>query len=501
MNLLVYLRFLRPLRSLVVVAIYTLLAELWGKSLLGLETVTSSFLALAVALPLLLGFFVAGAALEPMHRPFALVLPNIRRRQRANAAVSVLIAAVVATCGATWWANATVSPVATFGLACALSALPCLDRHQRLGGQAGGLAAFLGWLSTCWVIGPKLALAMNTIPWLFLLGGLGICAASLVQGFSRGSFRARADILFIAYQTNFSSYLFHRGMVARWQAEVMAHRNRQKTSRSAPGRDWVVRSIGASSIDWMRVFWHANFGARKQGSFLNVQLGFAAAILVYTFTLLGIIYFIGQKDIWAILAQLAAPDPKMFTTKTAAGVGVNFMLLLPGMAMVCASLTLRPQLAYPISRLRLARVVFWQAVVQWTAALVVPATTIFLVSLVGQIISGHFLPGYGLPALLAVDLPLAVLLPLLVATGTVRRPTFRLLATVPIAIAIISAGVTRPHLSGYVLSLPGILGMLGSIAASQWLLWHRLHRQYATSDLTLGTGFVNPLALGTITPH
>jgi hypothetical protein len=489
MNLLVYLRFLRPLRSLIFIAVYTALVKVLGRDLLHLDPSRASFFALAVTLPLLLGFFIAGAAHEPMHRPFALVLPNIRRRQRMAAMVSVLIAALAATCGSTW-VGSTVSPVATFGLACALIALPCVNRRQFLFVQAGGVAAFLGclWLGLAAVA--KLALTMNSVPWLFLIGGLAICAASLIRGFSRESLRGRASTLFIAYQTIVFSYLFHRGMVARWQAEMAAHKNIQKKGRSALGRDWPIRLVGTKSLDWMRVFWHANFGRRKQNSFLHVQLMFSIITLVVASIFLGFMHIFGQKEFWATLGQLATLDQKMFTTKMAGALRVNFLMLQPAMAVVCALLLARPQLPFPISRKRLAQVVFWQAVVQWASALVVPAGTIFLVSLIGQAMAGKPLLGYGLPALLAVDLPLAALLPLLVAADTIRWPSLRILSAIPIVLAIMLMAVTRPHWTNYVLTLSGILGMLVATAGSQWLLWHRLHRQYATSDLPLETGFV-----------
>ena len=495
MNLLVYLRFLRPLRSLVVVAICTLYAGwLWGQNVLHLDHAAAWFDALAVALPLLLGFFIAGAAHEPMHRPFALVLPNIRRRQRAAAAVSVLIAAFAATCGAIWVVP-TVSPVATFGLACAFSALPCLDRRQWLYGMAGGLAAFLCWLLLGVVAGAKLTLVLNAAPWLFLLGGMAISVASLARGFSRESLRIRSGTLFISYQTGFCSHLFHRGMVARWQAEVLAHRNRQGKGPSPAGRDWTVRSVGTTSLDWMRVFWHAKFGARKRNSFLHMQLIFAVMTLGAVAVLPGVAYYFGKKDYWAVLAQCAAPDMNMFTEGAIVGIGINFMMILPGMAMLCTMALVTPQLAYPISRVRLARVVFWQSVAQWAVALVVPVTSLFIASLLGQFMSGQFRPGYGLPALLAIDLSLAVLLPLMVAAGTVRGPVLRIITAVPVGMAIFLAVFSRPSWGSYILTLPAVLGVLAATAAGQWLLWHRLHRDYATADLTLDTGLAQLIRL------
>jgi hypothetical protein len=50
----------------------------------------------------------------------------------------------------------------------------------------------------------------------------------------------------------------------------------------------------------------------------------------------------------------------------------------------------------------------------------------------------------------------------------------------------------RPH---FVLTLPGLLGVLGATTASLWFLWHRLRRQYATIDLLDVPGFPRPLGL------
>ncbi len=489
MNLLVYLRFLRPVRSLVGVAIYTAVAGNCGRYVLKLDPGTAWFIALAVALPLLLGILIAGAAHEPMHRPFAQILPNIRQRQRNAATASVLIGALAATCAATWAAPA-VAPVATFGLACALIALPCIDRHQLLGNQAAPMAAFLGWLFAGKALGPNLARAMNATPGLFLLGGLAVGVASLTRGFSRASLRARAHTLFLAYPTGAFSLLFHRDMMANWQAEVIAHSRRQGKGSAAVGRDWSGRSVGATSLDWMRVFWHANFGARPRGSFLRVQSTFVIMTLAYAVIMPGALKLMGQAEFWPTLAQLSGPDPKSFpAAKNSAAL---CLLVQSFTAVACVCLVFRPQLAYPVSRARLARVVFGLAAAQWAVALVLPAATIFLVSLAGQAVTGRFLPGLGVPGLLAVDLPLAVLLPLLVAAGTLRRPVQRILAAVPIGMALMLLAFARPH---FVLTLPGLLGGLGATTASLWLLWHRLRGQYATIDLLNVPGFPRPMGL------
>lgn len=500
MSLKSHVRFLRPLRSLIVMAPYAWVAMNLGQYQAHLDVRTARFNALAVALPLLLGIAIAGAAHEPMHRPFALLLPDLRRRQRRAAGISVLVAAFAATCAACW-VDPTVPPLATFGLSGGLCALPCLDQHRRLRGMAGVLTACLSWIAVGIVPGAGLAAAMKVTPGLFLLGGWAIAAASVGQGFSRASARARAGTLFIAYQTVAFSLLFRPGMLARWQAEVARQWNRQTAGAAPPGRDWPARQVGPSAREWARVFWHANFGARRRGSYVQVQLAFAAIILVNLLLLPGIAAIFGGSGYWRTLAQCAAPDVANFGSAVDTGVGAVAMLLHPGIAAMIALMILRPQLAYPISREQLARTAYCQALTQWVSALLGPTAAVLLASLAGQIVSGQALPGYGLPALFATDLVLAVLLPLLVATGTVSRPSRRLLCAAPLLLAILLTAFTRPLWSPTLLTWPGMAIMFSASAGSQWLLWQRLRKEYATKDLVFESGRVDPLGFGTAQPH
>lgn len=96
---------------------------------------------------------------------------------------------------------------------------------------------------------------------------------------------------------------------------------------------------------------------------------------------------------------------------------------------------------------------------------------------------------------------LAVLLPLLVATGTVSRPSRRLLCAAPLLLAILLTAFTRPLWSPTLLTWPGMAIMFSASAGSQWLLWQRLRKEYATKDLVFESGRVDPLGFGTAQPH
>ena len=493
MKLLIYLRFFRPLRSLFLVAAYTGLAGwAFGPTFFQLDPRTAWLIALTVALPLLLGVFIGGAVHEPMHRPFALLLPGLRERQRMAATFSVLIAALATTCVAAL-ASPSVSPVGSFGLACALISFPCINRHQALSGGGSVLISVAIWLFTCLAVGPKLAPTLNAFPWAFLFGGLAICATCLVRGFSRGSLRSRTHTLFIAFQTNLCSYYFHRGMLARWLAELAARKNQLKQGGATAGRNWTVRSVGPNSLDWMRVFGHANYGGRKRSSFFEVQMTFVFIIFMNAVIFSGIDRFSHHHSFWTSLARIGAAD---LTS------GVTSFALQPFMIVLCA-LTLHPQrLAYPISRLRLARIEFWQIITQLATGLVIVALSLLLASLIGQAVSGKFFPSYGLPPLLTIDLQMAVLLPLFIAAGKLQHHGLRIFAGVSTVAAMILTPFVTSHWGSLLLTPPGILTLLAAAAVSQWVLWRRLHRHYATVDLASGgNGFMFPFLLGGAAPR
>ena len=115
MTLRTYLRFLRPVRSLLVIAFYTFVASSFGRSLFRLNEATSLFLALSTALPLMLGIAIAGAAHEPMHRPFFLLLPDGLRHLRNTTLLAVVVFACAVTC-AVAYVEPSVPPFATLGL-------------------------------------------------------------------------------------------------------------------------------------------------------------------------------------------------------------------------------------------------------------------------------------------------------------------------------------------------------------------------------------------------
>ena len=254
------------------------------------------------------------------------------------------------------------------------------------------------------------------------------------------------------------------------------------------GRDWTIRSVGSSTRAWMQVFWHAYAGRRRHSNFLASHVAPVASMLVGLLVAIFVaIFFMGPSytlsDYERLLATLAAPENMLPASRDAETDWVVGGMMQVGAAALSMFMVVSPQLAYPISRERLARVVFGLSLVQLAVALALPSAAFFLLSLVGQIASDHFWPGYGLPTIAALDLALAVGLPLLACAGSFSRPVVRILWAILIAIGLLIAVITRGDWTPYVLTLPGVVATVLVASANVGLLWLRLRHHYRTCDL------------------
>ncbi len=107
-----------------------------------------------------------------------------------------------------------------------------------------------------------------------------------------------------------------------------------------------------------------------------------------------------------------------------------------------------PKLTYPISRNRLARVVYGRMLLQLAIAVFVPVSALFLASLVGQISSSRFLPAYGLPGVSALAIPLVVLLPLILSIVPFARSYWRFIGYI-ISIVLFNMPLRSPRCIGF----------------------------------------------------
>ncbi len=441
-----------------------------------------------------IGLCLAGAAHELMHRPQILLLPDALRQLRNRTVLGVLIFATLLA-GLTVLAGSPVPVTAAFGFAAALLALPTTSRHRGWGWPTAFLLVMGGL--TYVVYSGALQHAMTLAPAAFFLGGLAIAPACILDGFSRRHLRQRIETPFRALQGMFSA---------------VPTRNTERIlfGRGPLGRDWKVPRISGSLYSWMQVVRHACTGRRRRGGFhvWTVQVVIPMGICALLLPFLGILgdgirrpslRLYGAR--LAELADLHRPGPWGFHAVT---YGVWILSALFSSVLVLG--IPRPMIAFPLSRDRLARVAFGLTLFHLARADVAITSSIFLVSLLGQWLEGHFRPGFGLPVLVAFAVSLTVFrLILTCSLFLLARPLLRLGAlaanmrmyeflcrgaVVLLLIVLVAAvvltgwiGATREFWLPYVFTPLGMAGLLCSAAVGLYRMARGLRHMYRTCDL------------------
>ncbi|HOF10339.1 MAG TPA: hypothetical protein PLV33_10125, partial [Opitutaceae bacterium] len=132
MNARLYLRLLRPGRTLAVLAMYGWLAWSWLHFLFGLPNNASRFLAFAVIVPAMLGGLLIGPIHEAMHRTFFPLLPGARLALRRWHGISLIVGGLALLALAIPLVPEH-TPAALAGLIALSMALPMLNRRRRIG--------------------------------------------------------------------------------------------------------------------------------------------------------------------------------------------------------------------------------------------------------------------------------------------------------------------------------------------------------------------------------
>ncbi|HEY4248631.1 MAG TPA: hypothetical protein VGM64_17555 [Lacunisphaera sp.] len=494
MPLRTYLRFLRPLRSLFVISIVTFCSRGLFEVLWHCDETHATVLALIVFLPVLLGDAIAGAAHEPMHRPFILLLPESRQRLRRVTVAAIIVAAFAVTCVVSL-ADATIPPFAIFGFAIGLIAYPCINRHRRILDPEKYVSALcLGTIFWLVAVG-ILPVVLSAAPWAFLLGGSAVAAASVAWGFSHRHVRERSTTPFVSMQTLLCSYSFQSAMSAGRSGELPPFRAKPRGKNVIPGSLCKIRTVGSSTFAWMQVVWHALFGPYISGSLLKIFLFFfglsvlgGAILPAFISSLNFITHHAAPTNYWEILASLTATKTEALalgmTYHQSGDLPVFVIIYQLVLSLHILRRAMKPPFALPISRARITRVTFGLNLIQMLIAFATPTAAIFCLSLIGQIVSGEHLSAFGLPNLMATALLLAIVFPLVTLSHTFRRPITSLCWSLIVWILVCGAMGARAAWGPHLLTWPGVFIATLLIAANVGLLWHRLTRQFATCDLT-----------------
>ncbi len=362
MNARLYLCLLRPGRTLAVLVIYGWFAWSWLHFLFGLPNDASRFLALAVIIPALLGGFLIGPIHEAMHRTFFPLLPGARLALRRWHGISLIVGALALLALAIPLVPEH-SPAALAGLIALSMALPMLNRRRRIGlwrpyplvlMAAALLLTLAGYV--------PLAQLCHAAPWLVLAAGMSGALVCFRTGFSEGMVRDRwHDSFFYCMQSTLpfvgSDILVHAQARGR---QLAAERS------TAACRTWTVSRVGASLREWVRVVHFARFGA---SSYLRTAFGLGIIGLCLVPVFAGTTY---------LLALASSPNdhvtPAQFCAQLLSNATpgqlnssdlVELIFVMPAV-MACmttaifAQRAIAPAYTFPISRDRLAAVLFFE---------------------------------------------------------------------------------------------------------------------------------------------
>lgn len=505
MNARLYLRCLHPWGSLAIGSIYGLAGLFMTHGFMGAERSwpTSQFLTVTLAVPLLLGSFLAGTAHELLHSPSALLLPGLHRRLRRLTVVAVALGAGTVTLAA-FGLDPSVPPPATFGLAAGLFTACFPNRYRFALGLPWifGLTMLWTFFVTTW--GATLRPAMIAAPWTFGFAGLAVATASTALLFARRHRRGRAATPYAALAPNNLFLAFDRPVVLRVAEQQKSNLALEGRLQLRGGPNWPVRRVAGGLGAWMQVLWHAGLGGQPRRGFWQVHaLGFGVMLaLALLFPLVAVPMerllhnraALSWADYWVLLGHYADPWSQLRATH---GKGLDFVAFVAVFAqawgaMVVALLAPLPQLHYPVSRRHLARVVFALVCRQLAGALLVSVGVMLTAGLIGRLGAGQLPPAATYVNLAGSTLLIAMCLPLFLCGHFLRHRRLAGYWGVGAMMLLMLAGFTPAFWPGERILADGLPFILTGLAASIALLWWRIRHRYRHTDLTGEAGIFNP---------
>ncbi len=488
MNARLYLRLLRPGRTLSVALIYGFFIWLWLRHLFGLTTAEARLFTLVLAGPALLGSLLLGPLHEVMHRSFFPTLPGARRQLRRWHLLGISASALGLFIPAIIWVR-ELHPAASLGLIAASLALPALNRRRRTWGVVRPFYLWLIAAGILLVVGaraPVLALGQQW-PWAVLAGGLGAAYVCLRLGFSSRWVADRwHDPVFFCFQSVFPFFGGNIQLHAQTQARQVLLDRRHCQATSAR---WDLARVGDSLRDWRRVVHHARFGGTTR---LRQWVGQTIAGAITTPIYLGTMYLILRlQEPSTTLTTLCAQIMEAGTVDgnlTQPLVGMIFAMppiFASAMAFSFALVAFTPAQTFPLSRERLARCQFAESLRAAANIWVVYAVVTGL-CFAGICLAAHY------PFHLKFFLrPLAALLggvPLILAilallVRSIYWRFWRVVAFVVSFLGLIAGIIFSALLAGSLFTPAGLGLWAGLTLLGGWLCWRAFQHCYRTCDL------------------
>ena len=484
MSLRTYLLLLRPIRTLALAAFLQFGAFVILVAPMGVSLPEFALLALCLLLPLTLGSLLIAPLHEVAHRSSFPMLPGADRQLFRSHAIAFAGAALL-LCGLALWLVSLIPPPAACGLILAALALPLLNPHQGItmgGNPIFGLTIIIGLILVILARTQLIALS-HTAPWLLFVAGLAFTHVCFRLGFARDRLRARsANPFYFAPQ----STLLFVGTDIQQHAQAESSRLAEQRS-TRRGADWSAPAFRDTLRDWLRILHQARFG---RSHWLSSNFSAFAATLAGTVTaLLVCVLFDAGLDWqqWGTYCRLLVEAARSSGEIAQSDVRLNFVMMPQigfAVALTGALMAGVPPQAFPLSRTRLANVLFLAFERRALLSLAGCAAGGIAVLATAALVAGQpwsfallhrFLPLPAVALIAANLLPMAVF-----SRGALTQIFFGLLAFPGFIIATFAVVLRDSGSSSSVFSI-AIFSIL--TMASLAFAWSTFRRHYRTCDL------------------
>ena len=326
--------------------------------------------------PILLSKVLSQAVQMPMHEPFGITLPNLRRNLLQWHLPLLAILAVTLAAAGHARDRSLPLPVAAGVVFAGL----CLMLPREPVGRWFGSHVLSGVVNALYLVAAIFARetrsAMQYAPWLTFVLSLGVAALCCWLGFSRQRLRVRAHTRLLTLGGTFDP------------EEVKKHGHLALGRSQHTGRAWTRGVVGDSTASWLRVVLHEGYGF--SGGWIRWCVKLALILTVFPIGLYLLLTRIPgllgpPAPIGRMIYQLVwEPHGSVGGAKA-----IFFTAILAPLYLSVINVALpRPQRLYPISRERRARLAFVASLIQASVQLSAGLSVIVALSWIGARLAG-----------------------------------------------------------------------------------------------------------------
>lgn len=361
------------------------------------RTGATSFVVLTLLGPFFAGCIISHALHAPLHRPFSITLPNLRRNFLQWHIPSLALFALLLSQVTSKYDFSMPRPVAASIAFAGLCLMLPFETGLRWYGSTKLLVLITGSMLLAAMWANETRAVLLYLPWLTVMGSLALAALCCRLGFARNRLRDRA-----------------RKRVLSIEESSSAGEEERQTMADTPrlGRPWTHGAVGHSTFSWIRAIQHETYGYRSRFGRPWVVLPVAYSVIVpaVAYFQLRLPKMIDYKVSLSEFIYRSIWEHEPFGTH---GSFPQTIMLFLFLSTISAGTFLRPQQLYPISRARRARLAFILSLLDVGTQLLAVFTSVIALSWVSAWLAGLPFQPTAVPDFVVVFLSLAPLIPFL----------------------------------------------------------------------------------------